>query len=113
MIRIVGLAGLLLVLPLAARAAELPMSKLPKAHRAVHHQRALPVHLGYYFGGFGSRSGGAAGSWYGSAFALVGSPAGPGVLLASSPKGVAAIHCPPRRPLVCLAEPVVMPVGRR
>lgn len=113
MIRIVALAGVLLVLPLAVRAAEMPVPKLPKAHRAVHHRRALAVHFGYYFGRVGWRSGGGAGSWYGSSFALLASPAEPGVLLASSPKGVAAIHCPARRPLVCLAEPVVMRVGRR
>jgi hypothetical protein len=112
MIRIVALAGVLLVLPLAVRAAELPVPKLPKAHRVVHHRRVLAVHFGYYFGHFGGRSGGAAGSWYGSTFALLARSAGPGLLL-SSPKRVAAIHCPPRRPLVCLAEPVVVPIGRR
>jgi hypothetical protein len=104
------LAGVLLVPPFAVRAAELPVPKL-KAHRAVHHQRALAVHFGYYFGRFGWRSGGTAGSWYGSTFALLARPAGPGVLL--SPKGVAAIHCTARRPFVCLAEPVVVPAGRR
>lgn len=110
MIRIVAVAGLLFVLPLAGRAAELPVQKLPKAHRAVHYVRPLATHFGYYFGDFGSRSGGSARSWYGSAFALRAGPAEPSILLASSPKNIAAIHCPPRRPLVCLAEPVVTPV---
>jgi hypothetical protein len=113
MIRIVPLAGVLLVLPLAVRAAEVPVPKLPKAHRVVHHRRALPVHFGYYFGRFGWRSGGTVGSWYGSTFALLARPTGPSVRLVSSSKGVAAIRCPSRRPFVCLAEPVVVPVGRR
>ena len=111
MIRISALAGMFLVLPLAVRAAELPAPKLLNAHRAVHHRRALAGHFGYYFGHFGWRSGGTAGGWRGSTFALLAGPAGH-VTLASSPKGVAAIHCPARRPLVCLAEPVVVPVGR-
>jgi hypothetical protein len=112
MIRIFALAGVFLVLPLAVHAAELPAPKLPKAHRAVHHRHALAGHFGYYFGNFGWRSGGTPGSWNGSTFALLARPAGH-VMLASSPKGVAAIHCPAERPLVCLAEPVVVPVGRR
>jgi hypothetical protein len=112
MIRIIALAGVLLVLPLAVGAAELTVPKLPKAHRALYHRRALAVRFGYYFGRFGSRSGGTAGSWYGSTFALLAGSAEPGVLLAS-PKGVAALHCPARRPLVCLAEPVVTSVSRR
>jgi hypothetical protein len=114
MIRIVALAGVLLVLPLAVRAAELPVPKLPKAHRAVdHHRRALAVHFGYYFGRFGWRSGDTAESWYGSTFALLAEPAGPGVRLARAQRASAAIHRPRRRPLACLAEPVVVPVGRR
>lgn len=112
MIRIFALAGVFLVLPLAIRAAELPAPKLPKAHRAMHHRHAVSRHFGYYFGNFGRRSGGTPGSWNGSTFALLARPAGH-VILASSPKGVAAIHCPAERPLVCLAEPVVVPVGRR
>jgi hypothetical protein len=112
MIRIFALAGVFLVLPLAVRAAELPAPELPKAHRTVHHRHAHAAHFGYYFGRFGWRSGGTAGSWHSSTFALLARPAGH-VMLASSPKGVAAIHCPAGRPLVCLAEPVVVPVGRR
>jgi hypothetical protein len=112
MIRILVLGGVFLVLPLAVRAAELPAPELPKAHRTVHHRHAHAAHFGYYFGRFGWRSGGTAGSWHSSTFALLARPAGH-VMLASSPKGVAAIHCPAGRPLVCLAEPVVVPVGRR
>jgi hypothetical protein len=112
MIRIFALGGVFLVLPLAVRAAELPAPELPKAHRTVHHRHAHAAHFGYYFGRFGWRSGGTAGSWHSSTFALLARPAGH-VMLASSPKGVAAIHCPAGRPLVCLAEPVVVPVGRR
>jgi hypothetical protein len=112
MIRIFALAGVFLVLPLAVRAAELPAPELPKAHRTVHHRHVHAAHFGYYFGRFGWRSGGTAGSWHSSTFALLARPAGH-VMLASSPKGVAAIHCPAGRPLVCLAEPVVVPVGRR
>jgi len=112
MIRIFALAGVFLVLSLTVRAAELPAPELHKAHRAVHHRHPPAGHFGYYFGNFGWRSGGTPGSWHGSTFALLAGPAGH-VLLASSPKGVAAIHCPAARPLVCLAEPVVVPVGRR
>ena len=112
MIRIFALAGVLLVLPMSVRAAELPAPKLAKAHGAVHHRRASAGHFGYYFGNYGWRSGGTPGSWQGSTFALLATPAGH-VIHARSPKGVAAIHCPAARPLVCLAEPVVVPVGRR
>jgi hypothetical protein len=112
MIRIFALAGVFLVLPLAVRAAELHAPKLHKTHPAVPHGHALAGHFGYYFGNFGWRSGGTAGSWHGSTFSLLAGPARH-VALASSPKGVAAIHCPAERPLVCLAEPVVVPVGRR
>jgi len=104
MIRIFALAGVFLVLSISVRAAELPAPG--------HHRHAPAGHFGYYFGNYGWRSGGTPGSWQGSTFALLATPAGH-VIHARSPKGVAAIHCPAARPLVCLAEPVVVPVGRR
>lgn len=102
MIRIVALV--FLVMPLVAHAAESPVARSSKSHP--HHGR----HSGYYFGHFGGRSGGTAGSWYGSTFALL-DRSGGRVTLASGSKR--AIHCPASRPLVCLAEPVVAPLGRR
>lgn len=112
MIRIVIAWAAAVLLPLTANAAELPV---PKPHRVVahrvHHVHAPAHHFGYYFGVWGWRSGGTASSWYGSTFALAGSPwDGPAIVLKASPKGVAWIHCTDR-PDACLAEPVLAGVA--
>jgi hypothetical protein len=119
MVRSGALVAALLLMPCAANAAELPVPKLHKAHRAAvhraHHVRTAyqaKLHFGYYFGHWGSRWGGTAGSWYGSTFVLAGAPGWDEALaLKANPKGIAAIHCPDWRPLACLAEPVVTPVA--
>jgi hypothetical protein len=115
MIRIVIALAAAVLLPLAANAAELPVAK---SHRAVSHRvqrrhvHAPAQHFGYYFGGWGWRSGGTASSWYGSTFVLAGGPwEGPAIVLKASPKGVARIHCTQRRPDACLAEPVLAGVA--
>lgn len=114
---IISLGAAMTCLPAAGSAAELPIPPLHKArHVAVHHVHRMhttrpAAHFGYFFGGWGARMGGTAGSWHASTFALGGAPwNGTGALLASSPKGVASIDCSARRPDVCLAEPIVMPV---
>jgi hypothetical protein len=114
-IRIV-LAAALIVQPVAASAAELPLPRPHKVHAAkVHHARVAyvaRVHFGYYWGRWGSRSGGTESAWYGSTFVLAGGPwEGAGVVLAASPKGVARIHCADRSPDACLAEPLLAPVA--
>jgi hypothetical protein len=117
MIRIVtAFATAVLLLPSGASAAELPVPKLHR-HAAIHrvhrlHGYAPRQHFGYYFGGWGWRSGGTASSWYGSTFVLAGDPwEGPAIVLKASPKGVARIDCPERRPDACLAEPLLAPVA--
>ena len=118
MIRIVAaFAAAALSLPVAATAAELPVAHRVIAHR-VHrlHVHVPRQHFGYYFGRWGTRSGGSASSWYGSIFVLAGGPWDePSIVLAASPRGIAAIHCTGRRPDACLAEPVVaaVPVAER
>ncbi len=114
MIRIVTALAIAALLPLSANAAELPVPKLHRvvAHRAHRHVYAPARHFGYYFGGWGRRSGGTASSWYGSTFVLAGSPwEGPAIVLKAGPKGVARIHCTERRPDACLAEPVLAGVA--
>ena len=111
-IRIV-LAVAMIALPIAADAAELTVPQVHKAHAAKHQRvvRVARAHFGYYFGQWGSRSGGTASSWYGSTFALAGGPwGGSGIVLKASPRGVAAIHCTARRHDACLAEPVIAAV---
>jgi hypothetical protein len=114
-IRIV-LAAAMIVLPVAADAAELTLPRPHKVHTAkVRHARIAHVaraHFGYYWGSWGWRSGGTGSSWYGSTFVLAGSPwEQPGIVLKASPKSIVAIHCTKRRPDACLGEPVVTPVG--
>jgi hypothetical protein len=114
MIRIVTAFVAAVLLPLAANAAELPVPKLHRmvSHRAPRHVYAPRHHSGYYFGGWGWRSGGTASSWYGSTFVLAGSPwEGSAVVLKASPKGVARIRCSEDRPDACLAEPVLAGVA--
>jgi hypothetical protein len=113
-VRIV-LAAAMIVLPVAADAAELTLPRPHKVHTAkVRHARiahAARVHFGYYWGSWGSRWGGTARSWYDSTFALAGNPwEGPGIVLKASPKSIVGIHCTERRPEACLGEPVVTPV---
>jgi hypothetical protein len=113
------LLAALLLMPYAANAAELPVPKLHEAHRTAmprkHRVRAAypaKPHFGYYFGYWGWRWGGTADSWYGSTFVLANGPGSEGAPeVAASPKGIAAIHCPDWRPVVCLAEPVLTPVA--
>lgn len=108
-----------MLVPYAANAAELPIPKLKLHHVAVHRAYRVRVahvvrpHFGYYFGRWGWRWGGTAHSWYGSTFVFAGAPGwnGAASVVAASPKGVAAIHCPDWRPDVCLAEPVLTPVA--
>jgi hypothetical protein len=110
MIRIAIAFAAAVLPPLAANAAELPVPKLHRvvAHRVHGHVYAPTRHFGYYFGGWGWRSGGTASSWYGSTFVLAGDPwEGPAMVLKASPKGVARIHCTERRPDACLAEPLL------
>jgi hypothetical protein len=109
------LAALLAMLPVAANTAELP---LPKLHRVVHHHhlhagRTPQPHFGYYFGRWGWRWGGTARTWYNSTFVLAGRAdwGEPPVSFASGPPSNPVIACPPRRPLVCLAEPALEPVA--
>ena len=108
------LPALVALLPMAAHAAELPV---PHLHRAVRHrihvERAARAHFGYYFGRWGWRSGGAAGTWYDSAFASSGEPdwSQSPAAFASGPPSAPAIVCTPRRPDVCLAEPVIEPLA--
>jgi hypothetical protein len=117
MIRIFIVFAAAVLLPsLVADAAELPVPTFH--HRAVSHRahrRHVYVpqrHFGYYFGGWGWRSGGTASSWYGSTFALAGGPwEGPAIVLKASPKGVARIHCSEYSPDACLAEPLLAPVA--
>jgi hypothetical protein len=113
---VVASAAIVLMLSVAASAAELPVAT--SHHRVIIHRvhrlhvYAPRQHFGYYFGRWGWRSGGTASSWYGSTFVLAGGPwDGTGVVLKASPKGVAAIHCPEWRPDACLAEPVVVPAA--
>ncbi len=111
----IALAAALLCAPCAAGAAELAVPKLHKARTVVHRVHVVHVvrtHVGYYWGHWGVRSGGTARSWYGSTFAFAGPDwNGGGPVLASSPRGIAAIHCSERRPDACLAEPIVAPVA--
>lgn len=112
---VVAFAAGVLLLPIAATAAELPVTRSHHrvtVHRVHHlHVAVQRQHFGYYFGQWGRRSGGTASSWYGSTFALAGGPwDGPGIVLKASPRGVAAIHCTTRRPDACLAEPVIAAV---
>lgn len=119
MIRSIALLAALLFMPQAANAAELPVAKLHKAQRiAVHRPHRVRVayaakpHFGYYFGHWGWRFGGTATSWYGSTFIFAGAPGWAGTsVVAASPKGVAAIHCPEWRPAACLGEPILSPVA--
>lgn len=114
--RIITLAAAAAVLSTSASAAELPVARQKARHVAVHrvhriHAGYAATHFGYYFGDWGARWGGAPSSWYASRFALGGTGwTGGGAFLASSPKGIAAIDCPARRPDVCLAEPIVVAV---
>jgi hypothetical protein len=105
-----------MIMPHMANAAELPVPKLHKAQHRLHRVRtayAAKPHFGYYFGHWGWRWGGTATSWYGSTFVLAGAPGWAGAsVVAASPKGIAAIHCPQWRPDVCLAEPILSPVAR-
>jgi hypothetical protein len=69
------LAAVLIGLPVAAGAAELPLGAMHKARHATIHRlhvthRATP-HFGYYWYRWGWRWGGTAHSWYGSRFAFV------------------------------------------
>lgn len=117
MIRIVIAAAAAVLLPhFAARAAELPVTTAH--HRVVTHRVhrlhvSMPQrHFGYYFGGWGWRSGGSARSWYGSTFLLAGGPGeGPGLALAASRKGIASIRCREGWPHVCVAKPLLAPVA--
>jgi hypothetical protein len=117
MIRSVVVSAALLLLPYAANAAELPVPKPHKVHRAAVHRTyrvraayAAKPHFGYYFGQWGWRWGGTARSWYGSTFAFAGASGLHGAsVVTASPKGVAAIDCPDWRSDVCLAEPVLAP----
>jgi len=118
-VRIVAFSAILLLLPYAANAAELPVPKPHKTQRVVGHRphrvrtaHAAKPHFGFYFGGWGWRWGGTATSWYGSTFVFPGAPGWGGAsVVKASPKGVAAIHCPAWRPNVCLAEPILAPVA--
>ena len=62
------LAVVLFGMPMAVRAAELPLGEIHHA-RVLHHSR---VHFGYYWYQWGWRRGGTRSSWYGSSFAFVG-----------------------------------------
>jgi hypothetical protein len=113
---VAAFAATVLLLPVAATAAELPVASPHHrsiAHRAHHlHVSVSRQHFGYYFGRWGWRSGGTASSWYGSTFVLAGNAwAGPGVVLSASPRGIAVIRCTARRPDACLAEPVIAPLA--
>jgi hypothetical protein len=108
-------AAAIIVLPMAAHAAELTLPRMHRTHRATAHRvqvHAARAHFGYYWGQWGWRRGGTASSWYGSTFVLAGGPwDGPGVVLKASPKGIASIHCREGWPHACLAEPLVAPVA--
>jgi hypothetical protein len=100
--------------PIAAAAAELPVTKLHSAHVIhVHRMSHGRVHVGYYFGQAGARWGGTSSYWYSSAFAFGGAPGWAGGVpgAVAGPRRAAAIACYVRPPIVCLEEPVVRPVA--
>ncbi len=109
--RTVFAVAALLAGSLAGRAAELPPAGPVHVHRA-HPVHVMRAHHGYYWGRWGSRTGGSGQLWYRSTFALGGGgwEGGP-ALLASSPRRVFAVHCNWARPDACLSKPIVVPVG--
>jgi hypothetical protein len=68
----IALAAVIVSLPLAAGAAELPVAAMHKSRIHHAHARHMPTaHFGYYWYRWGWRSGGTAWSWQGSTFAFV------------------------------------------
>jgi hypothetical protein len=108
-IRTILIAGLA-ISPIAATAAELPVTGLHSTHVIHVHRYAPRVHVGYYWGRTGARWGGTAGYWYSSDFAFAGAP-GWNAGAAAGPRSAAALACYLRPPTVCLEQPVVRPIA--